>query len=60
MQEKVAADMLMPSSQRQYFKSFMNLEKLLTRSSCYDKYLCIGYLNSKISETALKDLCDPH
>lgn len=58
MQEKVAAEMFMLSSQRKYFKSFHESRKIIDK--VFLQYLCIGYLNSKISETALKDLCDPY
>ena len=36
----------------------MNLSKIIERdSSCYDKYLCIGF-KLKTSETALRNFCD--
>ena len=38
----------------------MNLIKLLTDSSCYDKYLCIEDFNSETSETALRDAMRLH
>ena len=37
----------------------MNLSKIIDKnSSRYDKYLCIGDLNSETSETALRNFCN--
>ena len=57
--DKVATDMFIESSQKQYFKSLDEPQQFIDGNSFhYDKCLCIGYFNSQGSETSLINFCD--